>query len=68
MGTRVKESATVNFDIPPRSFAVILLITFDFQHFLTKGLYHNPYIIELISMEFLVQIKRHKKEKDAFDL
>ena len=26
---------TVNFNIPPRNFTVILLITFDFQHFLT---------------------------------
>ena len=26
---------TVNFDLPPQSFTVILLVTFDFQHFLT---------------------------------
>ena len=31
----VEGSGTVNFDIPSRSFTVILLITFDFQHFLT---------------------------------
>ena len=35
MGTGVEEPGTVNFDIPPRSFTVILLITCDFQHILT---------------------------------
>ena len=35
MGTGVEGLRTVNFDITPRSFTVILLITFDFQHFLT---------------------------------
>ena len=34
-GARVERSGTVNFDIPPRSFTMILLITFDFQRFLT---------------------------------
>ena len=34
-GARVKGLGTVNFDITPRSFTVILLITFDFQRFLT---------------------------------
>ena len=29
--------------LPPRSFTVTLLITFDFQHFLTKALRHNLY-------------------------
>ena len=59
MGARVKKPGTVNFDIPPRSFTVISLITFDFQHFLTEGLRHNPYIIELIPLEFLVQVRHH---------
>ena len=35
MGARVKGPGIMNFDIPPRRFIVILLITFDFQHFLT---------------------------------
>ena len=34
MGAGVERSGTMNFDIPPLSFTVILLITFDFQHFL----------------------------------
>ena len=59
MGAGVKEPGTMNFDIPPQRFAVILLITFDFQHFLTLELGHNPYILELIPLEFLVQIRRH---------
>ena len=54
----------MNFYIPLRSFTVILLITFDFQHFLR----HNPYIIELIPLEFFVQIRRHQKGEDAYDL
>ena len=33
--TGFKGPGTLNFDITPRSFTVILLITFDFQHFLT---------------------------------
>ena len=32
---------TVNFDIPPANFTVILLITFDFQYFLTQELQPN---------------------------
>ena len=35
MRVGVEEPGTVNFDIPPQSLTVILLITFDFQHFLT---------------------------------
>ena len=35
MGAGVEWPDTVNFDIHPRSFTVVLLITFDFQHFLT---------------------------------
>ena len=35
MRAGVEGQGTVNFDIPPRSFIVILLIIFDFQHFLT---------------------------------
>ena len=35
MRGKVEGSGTVNFDIPRRRFTVILLITFDFQHFLT---------------------------------
>ena len=34
MRVGVEGSGTVNFDIPPPCFTVILLITFDFQHFL----------------------------------
>ena len=37
---------TVKFDIPPGSFTVILLITFDFQYFLTQELHLNPYKIQ----------------------
>ena len=36
MGVGVEEPGTMNFHISPQSFTVILLITFDFQHFLTK--------------------------------
>ena len=56
----------MNFDIPPQSLTVSL-ITFDFEHFLTEVLRQNPYIIELISLEFLVTIKRHWQEEDSFD-
>ena len=35
MGVEVERPWTVNFDIIPRSFTVILLIIFDFEHFLT---------------------------------
>ena len=35
MGDGVEGPGTVNFDIPPQACGVILLITFDFQHFLT---------------------------------
>ena len=35
MVARVEEPGTVNFDIPLRTFTVMLLINFDFQHFLT---------------------------------
>ena len=28
---------------------------------------HDPYIIQLIPLEFLVQIRLHEKEEDAFD-
>ena len=51
-----EKPGTVNFDIPPPSFTVILIITFVFQHFLTSALRRNPYIIELIPLEFLVQL------------
>ena len=44
---------TVKFDIPPGSFTVILLITFDFQYFLTQELHLNPYKIQLIPLESL---------------
>ena len=46
----VKEPRTMNLYIPHRRFTVILLITFEFQHFLTEALHHNPYIIELIPL------------------
>ena len=42
----LKSMGIVNFDIPPRGFTVILLIAFDFQHFLTQVLRHDLYIIE----------------------
>ena len=48
MGAGVEGRGTMNFDIPPQSFTVILLITFDFQHFLPYTLHHNSNIIELI--------------------
>ena len=35
MGAGVEGSGTVISEIPPRSFTRILLITFEFQHFLT---------------------------------
>ena len=35
MGGRAEELGTIIFDIPRRSFIVILLVTVDFQHFLT---------------------------------
>ena len=35
MGAGVEGQGIVNFDIPPQSFTLTLLITFDFQHFLT---------------------------------
>ena len=35
MEAGVEGPGTVNFDLPPRSLTVILLITFNFQHFLT---------------------------------
>ena len=57
----------LNFDISPRVLTVILLITFDFQHFLSQVLRHNPHIIELIPLEFLVRQDAIKK-KNAFDL
>ena len=63
MGAAVEEQGIVSFDIPPRSFRVILLIAFGFQHFLTEELSHNPHIIELIPLEFFVQIRRHYKKK-----
>ena len=59
MGARVEEPGILNFDIPPGRFIVILLITFDFQRFLTLELCHNPYIIELISVGFVVPIRCH---------
>ena len=34
MGSEVEGLGTMNFDIPPTSFTMKLLITFDFQHFL----------------------------------
>ena len=33
-----------------------------------SGLHHNRYIIELIPLEFLVQIRSHEKEEDTFEL
>ena len=35
MGAGVEGPGTVNFDISPLDFTVILLITFNFQYFLT---------------------------------
>ena len=35
MGAGVEGPGTLNFDITPQSFTVMLLITFDFRHFLT---------------------------------
>ena len=45
MGAGVEGLGTKNFDIPPRSCTVILPKTFDFQHFLTQEIRHNPYVI-----------------------
>ena len=59
MGARVEGLGPVNFDILPRSFIVILRITFDFQRFLTQALRHNPSMTEFIPLEFLVEIRRH---------
>ena len=59
MKVGVEKPGTVNFDIPPRSLTMILLITFDLQQFLTQALRHNPYITELIPERFLAQIRRH---------
>ena len=62
MGAEVEGSGTMNFDIPPRSFTVILILSaFDFQYFLTLALRHNPYIIEIILLEFLLRIRRQQK-------
>ena len=36
MDAGVEEPGTVNCDVPPRSFTVVLLITFEFQHFLNQ--------------------------------
>ena len=44
MGARVKGPENANFDISPRGFTVLLLISFDFQDFLTDELRHVPYI------------------------
>ena len=57
-GGVVEGRVIVHCDIHPRSFTAILLITFDFQYFLTKELCHNSYIMELILLKFLVQIRR----------
>ena len=66
MGTRVEWPRTVNFDIPHQSFKVILLITFQFQHFLTRALRHNPYIMEFLwdfsSKQGTIK-KRHLQQK-----
>ena len=35
MGAGIEGPGKLNLDIPPGHFTVILLITFDFQHFLT---------------------------------
>ena len=35
MGASLEGPVTANFDVVSRGFKVILLITFDFQHFLT---------------------------------
>ena len=64
--SRGKGPGTMNFDIPSRSFTVILLIILDFQHFLPYALRYNPYIIELIPIEFLVETRRHKRKKTLF--
>ena len=60
MGAGIEGPGTVDFDILPRSLTVILLFTFGFQRFLTQEFRHNPYMIELISLEFLVQMRRHE--------
>ena len=63
MEAGVEGPGTVNFDLPSRSLTVILLITFNFQHFLTSALRHNPCIIELIPLVFLVQKRRQYEIK-----
>ena len=55
---KVLEPGTLNFDMPPQSFAVILL-HFWLSTFFYLRVRHNPYIIELIPLEFLVQIRCH---------
>ena len=64
-GAGVEGWVTVNFNIPTRSFTLKLLITFVFQHFLTKRLRHNPHMLELLLLEL---IRRYYKEEDAFNL
>ena len=64
-GAGVEGWVTVNFNIPTQSFTLKLLITFVFQHFLTKRLRHNPHMIELILLEL---IRRHYNEEDTFNL
>ena len=58
MGTGVKEPGTASFDIPLRRFKVILLTT----NFLSK-VRHNPYIIELIPLEFPAETRHHQKRR-----
>ena len=60
MGARPEEPEIVNFDILPESFTVILFIIFDFKHFLTQVQRHNPYIMQLIPLEFFVQIRQRR--------
>ena len=44
MRTKLQEPTTLNFDIPPPSYTIILLITFD----LNPGELHNyPFIISI---------------------
>ena len=38
----------------PRNFTVKSLTSFTFHFFLTRKLRHNPYIIELLCLEFLM--------------
>ena len=44
MGAGVKGPGNANFDVSPRGFTVLLLISFDFQDFLTYEIRHVPYI------------------------